>query len=232
MASTALASLWEQTIGRIRPIDVDSLPFVRQRPAVSKGRTISCPRDPPDSVTDRTEFGQTGCLIYGYPSSGGVLNKEADVLDMIFLSLPRSTISYRSNDTNEEDQFCRLLLRTGATLWPSKQARFEADIGARYRAKEEKKIMVYAWPPDGKGVWVLRYESERQMPRDFGRARMAMDMEEKIEMMKQYNATFVEDVSQIEELRDAYTIVEMLVGLRELPLDTCRTAEVAQILPH
>ncbi|KAG8627733.1 hypothetical protein KVT40_003606 [Elsinoe batatas] len=242
MASTLIASLRDQTIGRIRPIDVDSLPFVRQRPAVNDRRTVSCHRDRPDSVTDRTEFGHTECLIYGYPSTGGVLIKEADVLDMSCLSLPRNTISYCSNDTNEEDQLCRLLLRTGATLWSSKRSRFETDIGARYRAKEEKKVMVYGCPPDGTGVWVLRYESERQMPRDFGRVRMAMDMEEKMSrklrscgMVSSHlsiiSCTSITHLAAMQAL-DSYTIVQMFVGPRELPLDTYRTVEVAQILPH
>lgn len=52
------------------------------------------------------------------------------------------------------------------------------------------------------GVWVLRFESARQMPRDFGRLSLALNMEEKIQMMREYGATFFEDIAQVEELCD------------------------------
>ncbi|KAB8276871.1 hypothetical protein BDV30DRAFT_205520, partial [Aspergillus minisclerotigenes] len=82
-------------------------------------RVFSCPTGPSLSITERTVFGTLGCTVYGYPSTGGILIKEADLLDMLFLSLPRSYISQRSPDTDEEDRFCNLLRRTGATFWPS-----------------------------------------------------------------------------------------------------------------
>jgi len=53
----------------------------------------SCPQDSPLSNTKRTAFGRTGCTIYGYPSGGGVLIKEADIVDMSFLSL-RAVVKY------------------------------------------------------------------------------------------------------------------------------------------
>ena len=57
----------------------------------------SCPTETPLSVTKRTAFGYLpGCTIYGYPSSGGVLIKEADILDMYYLSFDRLKVSQRS----------------------------------------------------------------------------------------------------------------------------------------
>ncbi|KAF2223371.1 hypothetical protein BDZ85DRAFT_261483 [Elsinoe ampelina] len=214
MAHPILASLWEQTFGRIRPIDVDSLPFIRRPsstdpPTSTDDRpTFSCPQKPPLPTTDRTAFGTGGCTIYGYPSTGGVLIKPADPLDMLFLSLPRTKVSYRSNNTDEEDEFCRLLRRTGATLWASKESHFRGRGQIYGIAEVGIKVMVYGWPSDGVGVWVLRFANEREVPRDFGRVRMAMDMEEKIEIMKEYNATFVADASQVEELRDGQVPAE------------------------
>ena len=41
------------------------------------------------------------------------------------------------------------------------------------------------------GVWVLRYESDRQLPKDFGRMSLAMNMEEKIQIMKEDGATLL-----------------------------------------
>jgi hypothetical protein len=68
--------------------------------------------------------------------------------------------------------------------------------------EEEKKVLVFGWPVDGVGVWVLRFESYGQVPRDFGGMHYAVDMEERIRIMREYGAEFVEDVSQVEELRE------------------------------
>lgn len=114
---------------------------------------------PPLSTTERTVFDTMGCTVYGYPSTGGVLVKEANFLDMIFLSLPRSYLSQRSPSADEEDRFCNLLRRAGATLWPSKRDWMEAQVGMREPTEEEEKVIVYGWPADGVGVWVLRFAS-------------------------------------------------------------------------
>ncbi|KAG4434991.1 hypothetical protein IFR05_009516 [Cadophora sp. M221] len=160
----------------------------------------SCPTDHCLSKTERTSFGTLGCAVYGYPSTGGVLSKEADILDMLFLSISRTESSQRSPNVEEEDKFCNLLRRTGAKWWPSRDYEAEVLIGMRSITEEEAKIFVLGWPTDGVGVWVLRFKNERVLPRDFGRLAMALDMEEKIGLMKEYGAEFVEDVEQVEEL--------------------------------
>ncbi|KAA8652890.1 hypothetical protein EYZ11_003153 [Aspergillus tanneri] len=165
---------------------------------------VSCPINPPLSTTERTVFGTRGCVVYGYPSTGGVLRKEADLLDMLFLSLPRSHVSQHSPSADEEDRFCNLMRRTGAMWWPSKEDWIEVQMGMREMTEEEEKVLVFGWPTDGVGVWVLRFASARQLPRDFGRMSLAMNMEEKIQMMREYGATFVEDVTQVEELHDTF----------------------------
>lgn len=62
----------------------------------------------------RTQFGTKGCNIYGYPSSGGILVKEADILDLLYLDLSRSQACERFTDPNKEDRFCDSLRRIGA----------------------------------------------------------------------------------------------------------------------
>jgi len=162
---------------------------------------FSCPTNPPLLMTERTAFGTRGCIVYGYPSSGGVLIKEADLLDMLFLSLSRFHVSHRASNPDEEDTFCNLMRRTGATLWPSEQAWIDVQMGIRDATEEEEKVVVFGWPMDGVGVWVLRFRSARQLPRDFGRITLAMNMKEKIRIMKEYGATFIEDVAQVDELK-------------------------------
>ncbi|KAE8402232.1 hypothetical protein BDV37DRAFT_252750, partial [Aspergillus pseudonomiae] len=182
-----LSTVCQHTIGRLLPINVNRFPFFHQQTVMDDDDPqdydpLPPPPDPARSTTDRTFFDTTGCTIYGYPSTGGVLIKEANLVDMLFLSLPRSHVSYRSLNTDEEDRFCSLMKRTGATL------------------EEEEKVMVYGWPTDGVGVWILRFKNTEELPRDFGRINLAMNMEEKIQIMREFGATFVEDVMQVEEL--------------------------------
>jgi hypothetical protein len=88
------STLCEQTIGRFLPINIDRLRIFGRRPVRIDDndpfRQGSCPTNPPESTTDRTKFGVRGCVVYGYPSTGGVLIKgSVDLVDMVFLSLPR-----------------------------------------------------------------------------------------------------------------------------------------------
>ncbi|KAL4976603.1 hypothetical protein BDW66DRAFT_159601 [Aspergillus desertorum] len=188
-----LSTLCHQTMGRSFPINVD------------QDQEIFCrPITPPFSTTKRTVFDTQACTVYGYPSTGGVLIKEANLLGMVFLSLPRFHASQRAPSAEEEDSFCNLLRRTGATLWARKEDWFEVQVGMRESTEEEQKVMVYGWPADGVGVWVLGFASAAELPRDFGRVSFAMDMEEKIQVMKEYGAIFVEDVTQMEELAGVF----------------------------
>ena len=162
----------------------------------------SCPQDSPLSTTKRTAFGRLGCTIYGYPSSGGVLIKEADIVDMQFLSLDRFHPSQRSFNILEEDRFCAMMRRVGATWWASEQEWVDVELGMRERTELEKRVLVFGWPTDGVGVWVLRFGSEREVPRDFGRVTLAVSMDERVQMMREYGAVFYEDVEGLKELRE------------------------------
>lgn len=196
-----LLRLCEQTIGRFLPINVDNLPVFGGRAVIDdREEVVSCPTNPPLSTTERTVFSTGGCVVYGYPSTGGVLRKDADLVDMLFLSLPRSHVSQRSPSADEEDRFCNLLRRTGAKWWPSREDWVEVQIGMREATEEEEKVLMFGWPADGVGVWVLRFASAEQLARDFGRMRLAINMEERIQLMREYGAVFMEDVTQVEEL--------------------------------
>lgn len=68
--------------------------------------------------TFRTHFSTTGSSVYGYPSTGGIfIKKDVDVMEMEFLSVPRTVAVNRSLDHAEEDAFCERLRRVGATWW-------------------------------------------------------------------------------------------------------------------
>ena len=145
-----------------------------------------------------------GCTIYGYPSTGGILVKDnATILDMDYLSLPRFDAVERSFDSAEEDAFCERLRRVGATWWQYNCEWLDnlMEHSDELVTDEQKRIMVYGWPADGRGVWVLKYQQPGDLPDGFGKVRMAADMEEKIEAMKALGAEFVANPDEVEELQ-------------------------------
>lgn len=163
----------------------------------------ACGYPSPHPYTSRTGFGTRGCIVYGYPSTGGILIKEANVLDMNFLSLDRLHSAERSNDAAEEDEFCGLMRKVGATWWNSRREWEEEQLGIVEMTEMQKRVLVFGWPTDGVGVWVLRYKSEDEVPDDFGRINFVVTMDEKIRVMKEYGALFYDDVGAVEELKDA-----------------------------
>lgn len=160
----------------------------------------SCPQNPPLDTNKRTEFGTRGCTVYGYPSAGGMLIKEADVVDMRFLRLDRFTAAQRSANLIEEDAFCNRMRMVGAVWWADEQEWIDVQLGLREMTEAEERRLVFGWPTDGEGVWVLRYESERALPRDFGRISLAVDMDERCRVMREYGARFYDDPGRVEEL--------------------------------
>lgn len=110
-------------------------------------------------------------------------------------------VTQRSTNVVEEDVFCERMRRIGATWWASEQEYNDVLLGARERTESESRVLVFGWPEDGKGVWVLRYEREVATPRDFGRLQLAMNMNERCRMMQDFGATFYPDLADVEELR-------------------------------
>jgi hypothetical protein len=99
---------------------------------------------------------------------------------MLFLSLLRSHALERAASVEDKDAFYKLLPQTAATCLASKRGWMEAQE----MTEEEKKVLVLGCPANGVGVWVLRFASDRQLPRVFGRRGFAMNMEEKIQIMR------------------------------------------------
>lgn len=165
---------------------------------------VSCPIQTYPRNTSRTSYNSDGCTIYGYPSTGGIPVKDnATILDMNFLSLPRFDAVERSFDSAEEDNLCERLRRVGATWWQYNCEWLDNSMEPYEElvTDEQKRIMVYGWPADGRGVWFLKYPQAGDLPDESGTVRMAADMEEKIEAMKSFGAEFVADPNEVEELR-------------------------------
>lgn len=160
----------------------------------------SCPQNPPFDTNKRTEFGRLGCTAYGYPSSGGTLIKEVDVVDMQFLQLDRFSAARRSSDMAQEDEFCTRMRKIGVTWWADEQVWIDVQCGIRERTELESRQLIFGWPTNREGVWVLRYDSEWEVPRDFGKVFMALNMDERCQVMKHFGATFYADPETVNEL--------------------------------
>ena len=151
-------------------------------------------------TTKRTQFGSTGVSVFEWPSSDGVLIKEpADVVDLQFLGVNRLEASQRSQDPSEEDAFSQKMRKIGAKWWASEQNYVKVLIGERERTKVEERELVMGWPGSG-GVWILRYERQRDIPKDFGRLHMALDMDERSQVIRKYGGKFVEDPKDVEKI--------------------------------
>jgi hypothetical protein len=151
-------------------------------------------------MNKRTSFGRSGCTAYGYPSSGGVLIKVVDVVDMQFLQLDRFSAAQRSSNIVQEDEFCARMRKIGAIWWADEQECFDVQFGIRERTELESRQLIFGWPMNGEGVWFLRYDNEKDVPDDFGKVSMAIDMDERCRVMKHYGATFHADPETVNEL--------------------------------
>ena len=80
----------------------------------------------------------------------------------------------------------------------------EVKTNLREETETEKRVLVFGWPSDGVGVWVLRFKEEWMKPRDFGKVHMAVDIDERVQVMREYGAVFYGDVDEVVELREGY----------------------------
>ncbi len=103
-------------------------------------------------MNKRTEFGRLGCTAYGYPSSGGVLIKEVNLVDMQFLQLDRFSAAQRSSNMAQEDEFCARMRKIGAIRWANQQAWVDVQLGLREATALESRHLIFGWPTNGEGV--------------------------------------------------------------------------------
>lgn len=76
-------------------------------------------------------------------------------------------------------------------------------LGSRERIGLERRLLVFGWPTEvgwGVGAAVLRFGSEKEVPRDFGRLGLAVSMDEMVQVMRGYGCVFYEDAAGMEEL--------------------------------
>lgn len=186
-------------------------------------RCAPSPEYRPRPTPIRSFFNFDGCHIHGHPSTGGILIKHsADLVDLHYLSLPRLTSTPRSSDAAEEDAFCERLRRVGASWWKDEDEflrayhgidEYIADTGSDIdwdlqdaNAKRAKRRRTFGWPADGLGVWVTKLKPFLLRPEGYGtKMCFALSMEERIGVMQEFGAEFVEDVEMVKELNEPWS---------------------------
>jgi len=85
------------------------------------------PYGPSFTYNQRCRWGEFGCMIYGWPSSGGVLIREcAGLVELKFLGFdPVNPPSIRLEDPEKEDAFCMELRKICRKFWKSQRRRHQ-----------------------------------------------------------------------------------------------------------
>ena len=142
-----------------------------------------------------------GPMVYGYPSSGGVLIRDARTVELLHLELDRFKEAKRSLNTAEEDAFCKKLVQIGATWWAGKGEWLDAVLGEGDTAKMANRVET-GWPSSGRGVWVLEYpKNDREMRMGASLLNCCLNMDERCKMIQELGGIFYSDADACETLR-------------------------------
>lgn len=168
----------------------------RQR-ASNNDTLYLCP--PPVSEGNERYQPLRGPIIYGYPSGGGVLVKGVHPVELQHLKVDRFQDAMRATDEVKEDEFCKQLRRIGATWWPSKEAETDAQLA---RSKRIFQHVATGWPSSGRGVWVWRQDTtDIARKLQFALVRLALNMDERCEVIKNNGGEYFEDPDDCKDLR-------------------------------
>jgi hypothetical protein len=175
-------------------------------------RTIVCKPGLTDDVSwRRSKFEGSGCTIYAWPCSGGVVIKDdADVVDMAFLGFDRflpPTHRFPAEQQEREEEFARLLRRVGGKWWSSPLRASQVAMGWKEAEGSERESWFFGWAPaDGSGgVWALCYDVDDERIPETAILRMAVTMEERCVLLEKLGAKLYADPRECEGLKDAYT---------------------------
>lgn len=143
----------------------------------------------------RTEFGDKGTIVYGWPSTGGIwVHEECYGVELNFLGLSRFEPSDTERFSPAEDGFCKRLEMIGAQFYESEYAYNTQTF------RHDASRMWYGWPgdaPEG-GVWVLRTKGPEGAELGVSRIRNALTMEERCKAIEMLGGRFYERWEDVE----------------------------------
>jgi len=154
---------------------------------------------------DYTErhYPRNGSMVYGYPSTGGIIVRSARPVEVVHLGLDRFKDTKRSTNADEEYEFCKRLGRIGAQWWASKAEYIDAQLGEGGSAASIKltKKVETGWPSSGQGVWILVYDQEDrdhyQIRRGASLLNKCLNMDERCKIIEELGGTLYSDPDDI-----------------------------------
>ncbi|KAI0443026.1 hypothetical protein F4803DRAFT_517144 [Xylaria telfairii] len=178
-----------------------------------------CYLTPPIKDTQqRTEFFPTHCQVKAYPSVGGVVIGRFTAVQLKQLGLSNMKPAPRSHNETEEDGLALGMMRQGAHWWPTWQfyVRHYDRLNAQMPYGFHFPPRVYVgYPSSGNGVWVSKFSEDRvayaendpakeyleRIPEDLdAHANMALNADERCEVLKSFRAKFYDTVEGCEEI--------------------------------
>ncbi|RYP18791.1 hypothetical protein DL765_003726 [Monosporascus sp. GIB2] len=151
--------------------------------------------------TRRVAFGTHTTIVYGYPSSGGVLVLPyCNGVDLTFLDIPRFEPVERSEDPAAEDRHCHRMRKLGA--WKFTSVR-EYELMELFSPEElgRKILVVAAWPQSGAGVWVITMHVNEAAEKGLARVWNALSMDERCEVVEKLGGKFYHDPADCPDLK-------------------------------
>jgi hypothetical protein len=203
---TAWKTLSEYIFFYRKPKNTPLLPLYKEKPikrrrsriSMASRRQIGGSRYPALSYTKRATYGDYGCTVFGWPSSGGVMIREnCDLVELQYLSLdPLDVPTARYDESEKEDEFCVALRKIGGKWWKSQRRWLDVQAcewtELTEPSREEEREVYIGWPEEG-GVLVLD-NVESSIPGEVGMLRMVTSMEERCRLLRdRFNAVYYED---------------------------------------
>lgn len=152
---------------------------------------------------------KVGLLVQAWPSNGTFVCKENPTqADMIYIGLnPLDMVVKRTSSQQEEDAFTDQLRLIGAQVWEDQDTwcnqYYDPSEPPGYQILEQS---IFAWPSDGKGLWVYNYNKSRELrPRELLQTlRGVKDMDEQCAILKKWQATFYEHPGDYPPIADLF----------------------------
>jgi hypothetical protein len=157
----------------------------------------------------RTEFHITSCIVYSYPSSGGIILKKVVGVELDYLGLPRTESPKCYEDPSMEDAFALRMLQLGAHWWPSLKfyGRHPTDLYPYgYHYPPDRHV---GYPSSG-GVVLLELFSEAcsarleydppRTPGTWMRVALCSSMDQRCDVLKAFGARYYEEGNPCDKL--------------------------------
>ena len=156
-----------------------------------------------------------GCSVYAHPSDGSIVVKSnANIVDMTFLGLNRMAPEKESFQDERKNRFAKLFLKAGRTrrssvaYWKYSMI-VPAALTFEERMENSNDIEASAWIIED--TWQARLDTDDESYLDddpvvLGKLQMALNIEEKIAVMKELGAKFYPEPRDFPALKNAYDL--------------------------